>query len=344
MRYWKLIIKSPSGQLWTPPGFGSVLADASYTSFVNGQTLTAAWDVTLDIPVAAFSSPDSAGAIVQIKGVSLAEIAQANNLLGYSIQVFGGMQKGLPLANPSQAGLLVNGQIYQSFGNWIGNEMTLDFVILPGPIPQSQPANLVFTMKAGTPMATALGNALKTAFPNASPAPTININSSLVAQQDIVGVYGDITTLAHFINRASKNILSGSIANYPGVTITPVGNSFVVNDRTASSSASQPTQLQFQDLIGQPTWIEYPAIQIKTVMRADIHQGNQIKLPQGILTTTTAPGANVAAAPQGSQRNNAVFQGSFTVTNVHHFGQSRQQDAAAWCTVINAVPQPTGSS
>jgi hypothetical protein len=220
--------------------------------------------------------------------------------------------------------------------------MALNFVISAGPVPGNQPANLVFPMKTGTPMATALKNALTTAFPNMSPAPTININQGLVAQQDIYGVYGDMTSLAHFINRASKNILSGSVANYPGVTITPVGNSFIVTDGTSSSTTTTPKQLAFEDLIGQPTWIEFPNIQITAVMRADIHQGDQIKLPQGILTTTTAPGAVPLGSPV-SARDNSVFQGAFTVYDVHHFGQFRQSDAASWCTLIGASPVPSSS-
>jgi hypothetical protein len=44
------------------------------------------------------------------------------------IQVFGGMSKGLPLANAVQSGLLMDGTIQQAWGNWQGTEQNINFV------------------------------------------------------------------------------------------------------------------------------------------------------------------------------------------------------------------------
>ena len=142
MRYYKIVITDPSsGNVITPPGFDGLLGGASYTSFVNGQSLPGAWNVELDIPVIGAATPQgSAGA--RIWGISRQEISQANDLNGKNISIFGGMQKGLPLANPAQSGLLVQGFIFQAFGNWIGTDMTLDFVINPGQATSSTPGGL----------------------------------------------------------------------------------------------------------------------------------------------------------------------------------------------------------
>ena len=67
--------------MFTPPGFSAnLLGGASYTSFVNGQTLGGAWDVELDIPV--IDAATSQGfATARVWGISQQEIAQGNNFL-----------------------------------------------------------------------------------------------------------------------------------------------------------------------------------------------------------------------------------------------------------------------
>ena len=98
-----------------------------FTSYANGQNIQGALQVELDIPVAAMHSPDNAGAFVKIWGVPLSMISQANNLNFKGIKVYGGFQKGLPLANPKQSGFLVRGFISQSFGNWQGTDNVARF-------------------------------------------------------------------------------------------------------------------------------------------------------------------------------------------------------------------------
>ena len=189
-RYYNIQISDNNGNLVTPPGFDpSILGGASYTSWANGVPLTSAWDVELDLPSGAFAQPQEGGGYIRIWGISLQEIAQAKNLDNFNIKVYGGMKPGLPLATAaaSQAGLLIQGQIQQAFGNWIDTDQTLDFIIVPnagntnGTGSPGQPVNLVLNWPKGTPLATALANTLKQAFPNASPAPTINISANLIA-------------------------------------------------------------------------------------------------------------------------------------------------------------------
>lgn len=339
MRYYQIKIQDSSGNLYVPPGWQGL--GASYTSLVNGQTLTNALDLEMDISVSAFALPGEGGAWLQLKGISLQEIAQANNLgpvlsngqisAAHTIQVYGGMQRGLPLANPAQSGLLVQGQIIQCFGNWVGVDMTLDFFIVPNfgattAGSSVQPANLVLHWPAGMPLGTAIKNTLQTAYPSASPAPTIQVSNNIVQQQDGSGVYGDLTQLSEYARRVSRAIIGG---NYLGVAIISQGNSFLVTD--GSNTNNNAIQIQFQDLIGQPTWIAPNTIQVKTVMRADIQPASQIKLPPTLVTNTPQS--------QSQYRSNSVFQGNFFVSTVRHIGHFRQPTADAWVTVINATPQ-----
>src|SRR6202012_5056198 len=76
-----------------------------FTSYLNGKTDPGALDIEIDLPVASFAQPmGSSGAFVRIWGISLADIGQASNLNGKRISISGGIQKGLPLANPQQSG------------------------------------------------------------------------------------------------------------------------------------------------------------------------------------------------------------------------------------------------
>jgi hypothetical protein len=86
----------------------------------------------------------------------------------------------LPLANPAQAGLLVQGYIWQAFGNWIGTDQSIDLIIAPGPPPPdinnlSVPPNLTLNWQQGQSMSDAIKNALTTAYPG------FTVNADLVA-------------------------------------------------------------------------------------------------------------------------------------------------------------------
>jgi hypothetical protein len=93
--------------------------------------------------------------------------------------------------------------------------------------------------------------------------------------------------------------------------------------------------LAFQDLIGQPTWMTASTVSFKTVLRSDITVGKLVKFPPGIqapyaLTSDAAPTPN---APVSSK---TAFQGTFSVSEVHHFANFRQHDGASWATAFTA--------
>lgn len=339
MRYYSINIED------APPVFGTGLGEATYTSFVGGRTLPNAWNVELDIPSSTADSP-MGGAGVRIWGISINEISQAADLAALNkqkkIKIFGGMQRGLPLANPAQAGLLFQGYIYQAFGNWVGTEMTLDLVCQPGEPPRSEaggtysgggtgaydrPINLTLDWKKGATLGAALENTLKTAFPTFQI--TNRTSQNLVYSADQPHIAQTVTQLGQWAKQFSRGMIKD--ANYMGVSISIFGNTITIFDGSQTGGAAEK-QIAFTDLIGQPTWIEPLVVQIKCVMRTDIKIFDTIRLPQTSVINT----ANAMSSLVPNQR--LAFQGTFTVLQSRSLGNFRQPDANSWVTIINATP------
>jgi hypothetical protein len=302
----------------------------TFTSLVDGRTDPGALNVEMDIVVAPYATPVG-GSWARVWGIPLQQISQASDLNGKSIAIYGGMQKGLPLANPRQSGLLAKGTIFPAYGNWIGTDMSLDLMLAPpfgAPTSvkvtdQVAPANIVHNWPKGSSLADAVKSALQTAFPKFSVE--VNVSANLKLPQNDVGYYQTMAQYAAYLQAVSRRILGSQ--TYPGVQIALAGSVIRVYDGTASSAA-QPRKIEFQDMIGQPTWRDFNTLQVKTVMRADVAIGDQLTLPQGIAVATTS-----GSAPQF--RSRSAFQGTFLVVAMRHVGNFRQPDAASWNTTID---------
>lgn len=298
-----------------------VVGDTTFTSFSGGKSLPGALNVVMDIPVFPFAIPSGA-AWVQVWGISLKQISQASDLNGKDVSIKGGFQKGLPLANPAQAGLLVKGKVFQAFGNWIDLAQTLDLIIYPDSGTNEDPKNIAFFWDKGTKLGDAVKATLSTAFP--AFAIDVNVSDNLVIGADEPGFYKTLTQFASYVNDVSKEIINDP--NYPGVDIAISGDAITVYDGTVQTT---PTTLAFYDMIGQPTWIDPLSVQVKLAMRADLKVGDFIKFPLAIVTSaagTTSPFLDAKA----------TFQGVFQISQVRHVGNFRQSDAASWVTVVNA--------
>ena len=301
----------------------------------NGGNLPGALQIEMDIPIAAMHSPASAGAYVKIWGIPLALISQSKNFNGKNIKVFGGFKPGLPLATKAapQAGLLVQGFIYQAYGNWQGNDMTLNFVILAGPGPGAgkpvdSPRNISLSWKKGTTLSDAIKAALTPAYSGYTVSP--NIDSSLVAPEDTPGVYTTLKGFADYVFGVSKSIKNDP--SYPGVQIAFNGSTINVFDKPSSSGTVK--NIAFTDLIGQPAWILAPSIAFKTYMRADININDQVQMPKTLIT-------NSAQAQTSLINQVAAQQGTFIISSIHHFGNFRQEDGYSWVTEFTAYPKNT---
>jgi hypothetical protein len=294
-----------------------------------------ALQVELDVAQGPNHAPANAnGAVARVWGISLQTILTANQFNNKPISVYGGMQRGLPLANPSEQGLLVQGQVYPCIGTWRGTDMYLEFYIKPGvgvpDVPQA--ANVVHNQPANQPISTAIQNALKTAFPGFTA--NVRISPNLVRPNDENGFYQTLGQYSTYLFNTSKDIVK--TPGYLGVQVVVQGKTINVYDGTQAPSAAGT--IEPWDLIGQPNWTGVNTIQFMTVMRGDLDIGKGVTLPKSLATLSQA--ANTALPGVGASN---IIQGSFTITSLRHVGNFRQPDWSSWATVIDAV-QPTGGA
>lgn len=335
MRYYDLVISDPvTKAVWktnaTSQSFVKSPGGSTFTSHFGNAVIAGALNIEFDIPTYPFNTPQG-GAMIRVWGIGLGMISQSADLAGQSISLSAGMKKGLPLVKPDQAGLILQGTVFQAFGNWQGVNQTLDIICNPPAAQDDQ--DISFYWPAGMTLATALA----TCFGQAFPAMAFNVKGmgNIVMNSDGSGHYTSLSQLADYVQDRSQ-ILGKSIygADYSGVMISIVGNTIFAQDSSVEQTA---TQLDFNDLIGQPTWINPGTINFKTVMRSDISVGSKVKFPsKGVLAPYVLTSAS-AAVPGAQARSKTVFQGDFLVTEVHHFANFRQPDADSWNTTFNAA-------
>lgn len=289
----------------------------------NGADNPGALNVIMDLVIYPFAAP-AGGSTITIEGPALQDLLQASNFAGMSIAVRGGMSAGFQLADPSQAGLLLEGYVLQSYGNWVGTEQTLDFVLYAAKFTYGNPGNFSFTWKAGTPIKDAIESTLKIAYPNLGRI--FRISDNYIWNHDTHHVCGSLWQFAQFVKSNTGGAVEISIA---------VNNTIVIWDAT---QAQTPKQLRFTDLIGQPTWIMPELIQFATVMRSDIQVGDKVLMPQGL---QDAPGiVQTAAASTPSQlKYKTSFQGLFIVKSVRQLGNFRDPNGRSWSTIFQCAAQ-----
>lgn len=389
MRYYRLVIQDPkTKEVYIPnyngvPGFSKVPYNenlSTYTSIKSGMSVSSygsvnpnAQRITMDVPVTVLHLPGG-NPFIRVWGIGLQEIAQASNLNYATISLYGGMGAGLPLASPGQAGLLAQGSVWQSFGNWVNSDMTLDLYMYAGgsspssdqttgnpnsstsniaPSTNEQPANIIFQWKAGDSLVTPLVNSLSQAFPQYKIQGSVD--TRLVWKgSTATGFWAKLTQFADYINKKSLDIISGYAPNtkdstqsnyYPGVTISLQKNIFTITD---GSTITQPKQLSFYDLVGQPTWVQINKVQVTCILRADITVNDYVTLPKGIGTITSGSGSQFNALNSGNTystlRNNSIFSGTFQVLSVRHVGDNRSNDATGWITVLDLANTYTSNT
>ncbi|HDL6731503.1 TPA: hypothetical protein RXV48_001654 [Yersinia enterocolitica] len=314
-----------------------------YSSLKNGVFNPGAHMVEFDIQRFGESTPKGESHIT-IWGVSPQEMQQAQqNMFGMTIKMFAGMSKGLPLSNPSQKGLVLEGSILQAFGNWQGTELRLDLIVVSGPVSSTNmkpmaPLNLTFPWNTGQQMSTALAQCFQTLGGGYSH--NINISSRLILPFSRPMFCGALEQLAKDLKIFSKTIIKDP--DYTGVEIAIVNGKEIRvwdndynnhSDKTSLKSATyrngHPTKIEFTDLIGQPTWIRFGTVSVPCVMRADIQVGDHI-----LMTKNSRP--MIQASSYSNYRNESAFTGEFIVQSVRLVGNNRQPDGSSWVTIIDA--------
>lgn len=341
MRYYDIKIYQPADSKKNQPR----TLYKQYSSLKNGVFNPGALMVEFDIQRVGESTPKGETQIT-IWGIGPKEMQQARqNMFGMEIEMRVGMSAGLPLANPLQQGLVLKGTIWQPFGNWQGTDLRLDLIVTAGPVSPTDPKPLAslglsLPWTKGRKLSDALFDCFRTLGGYSF---KINISDRLIRSYDQHAFNGNLEELAKFINSASRDIITDS--NYRGVEITVVnGNEIRVFDNdfsnhpdtsskdTAGYRNDNPKQIEFIDLIGQPTWIKYNTVSIPCVMRGDIQVGDYILMPKNSRPM-------IQASSYSHFRDDSAFTGKFQVNSVRLLGNSRQADGNSWITILEAVPE-----
>lgn len=360
-------VSSFPGTTGTPSAIQSNQGDTSYTSF-PGHHNPNALDIELqvrNIGYGTIAGSTKQGSFVRIYGVSLPEIGQQFKLTEKNIVIKAGMSKGLPLAKPQQAGVIVSGRIWQALGNWEGVDKTLELMIYEASV---NPSNFQFVWQKNQ----FLIDAIRTTLAGSSLSGfkiVGSISSQLKNNTRTMGAtYTSFEEFATAVLNMSKapefsgiKTLTGfpyqgvQIFKRPGInariisTVTipagggVAGEDILIDDKTTatvdSRTPSNPLLLAYTDFIGQPTWIEPVVISFKTVLRADIRVGDYVKFPNdklgnlfGIITPGATPGQN-----QSPSRNNLAFESSFFIRSMNHYGRYRSVAASSWVTVFEGI-------
>ncbi len=312
----------------TNPQTGKIVRE--WSSRPGGVFDPHALNVIFDVPVTVGGTPIHQP-VISLEGISIRDIGNAQNFAGTvdqtTAQIVGGtnltlkagMQAGLPLANPRQFGLIVQGTVFQSWGNWIGTDMSLSFIIVPSIYRYNHPGNIVFNWKVGQTLEQALNQTLSVAYPN---TPVVyRISQNIVATRD------DLHYCATF------DVLAQHVVNLTGASLAFNANRITIYD---NSLAAPLTEFAFTDFVGQPTWINYDIIQVKTVMRGDIQVGDFVKFPQGFYSLPSFVTTQSAALPSYAKYKSAI-QGVFVVQQVRHVGNFRQPDGNDWVSIFNCA-------
>lgn len=328
MRYYSIVLTQP----------GNSTPVRTWESHPGGIFNPSALDIEFDCQVTDYATAAQAFTVT-IRGVSLQDISQAQQFTGLQMAMKGGMQAGLPLANPKQAGVLVAGQVFQSFGSWEGTDMRLDLVIVPSAYTLDNPGNIVLNWQSGQTLAVALQNTLSVAYPNVPLS--INISDQLVQSHTEPHFCSTLQELAQYILGVTQGQFLGP--NYGGVRITAQNGTIFVWD---DSFTPQTVQLASTDFVGQPTWIEVNTLIVKLVLRADLQLSTMIKMPQ--LTYAGASGPSLGVAGPGvvtttgqsfpsNNKYQIAFQGTFTISELRHIGSYRTPDGSSWVTIAKCL-------
>jgi len=338
-RYYKLTVTPTSSE-------GKTSSPTTWTNKDGNKAVLNAQRIEFDLAVTAGATP-AGGAWVRVWGPTREQIDQASDFNGAAIELYGGMQNGLPLATQSvqagQPGLLIKGTVFQAFANWQGTIQTLEFVIIPAPLDDAvntddarqaasvgappPPQNFSFTWKQGSSLTDNVQAVLQQAYPGSSV--TTSAASDITLLHDEAGVFSDLRTFSTFVLGISRDIKG---PKYAGLNITASGvKTFLVFDNTKTNGSV--TKVTMFDLIGQVTWLSAYTATFTTVLRSDVNIGDTVTFPP-----LAQAQAITTADSQSQARTKNTFNGNWQITEyVRHVGDSRSPDAQSWVSVFQAA-------
>lgn len=278
----------------------------------------------------------SSGTMIAIYGLPISMLRQSVQLKGYQLNLYAGFSAGLPLANPGQAGLIISGQIYNPYANWIGTHQSMNLIVNPSPLltDKGQASSITLDGKAGEKLSDVLRRALAASFPGFTLETTIS--DELILAEDEKGVYPRLAQLAGTMRDLTLAMVNSE--SYLGVQMVMQNRIIRVFDNTSVNGIG--IQILPQELLGQPTWIGPFTASFKCPMRADLRCGDLVELPADIISGPSSLLSVNSSSSNASVRNTVNFTGMFLITSVRHVGQYLSPDNSnSWVTIYEAIAQ-----
>ena len=220
------------------------------------------------------------------------------------------------------------------------------------PYGSSMPLNILINWKKGQWLGDVLRETISSGLPALASA--ITISPLIVAPQDTQHFVVNLQQLAQFARSASIGAVDPKgTKGYPGVYIYIYNNVVVVSDAVTSkdsttatgggvvsqstalttskgSTADNPKNIDFTDIVGQPIWTGPQQLQVQLVARSDIYPSSFIRVPVIVAQSTQASYSGAAPAPLS-------ISGTFYVTRVRTVGSFRNPSVESWMTIIDAT-------
>ena len=348
MRYYSIEFSNPNGGF--PSGIPSV-----YTSHQQGIYNPACPEIQFDIPNT-FADGVITPTHLRIHNVPVDMIKKARQYNGMNVVIKAGFKPAvpglntqMPLEKPEQAGIIGQGVVQTCYGNWLGTDLVLDFLIWPNAnlgsantirsfnTGTTSPATFQFVWDKGS-LAEAIYSTLHQNFgiskvtgtisPVLSNPPQVPINMWFTSYARFANQILDTSVL--LVNPPGQNKDgTGVYQKYLGVKMAFKGNEVVLFDGTESPVF---VQLKFDEFIGQPTWVtDSGMVQSVHPMRNDIWLGYEVRYPAGI-PSIIAP----QYSPTLKEYNINESAAPLKVFQVRHLGRFRGTGATDWATYVTA--------
>lgn len=327
MRYYDLTITDSKG---------NPLSDRSHTplSPLSGGQSTSGMSHALNIVFDIFSTSldiTNGGSVLTVYGLPMDVITQDVNLFGGKVSLVAGFSGGLPLERAEQHGMILQGDIWNCTGNWQGVNQALSFIINPGVLFDDNNSPLRITMdgKRGEKLSDILKRVLSRAYPRHQLE--IQIRDTLVLPEDWTDTYTRPTQLAAILRSASKGIITEK--TYRGVSLIMDRERIRIHDDLGRFGEKE---IQASEIIGQPTWINWSTLSIKTPLRGDLMCGDIIRLPASIINGSSSLLSVNSPESYAWNRSSLAFNGEFQICSVRHVGDYYNASGEAWATIIEA--------
>ena len=272
---------------------------------------------------------------------------------------YGGMLP-LEVGPSSHAGVIATGYVQNCFGNWLGTNLVMDFLIYPSPMGSpslevsgndgfASPQNFTFSWAYDAngyynPLEQELNTWFKEKFnievkgtlnPKLAPPPAgIKLNYTVFDKfAESIRAYS-VQCIDPANSDAFRNGL-GNFQGYRGVSMVYnfASRTIFVWDGTATGEI-EGIQLQYSDFIGQPTWTSSAGtVQSVHPMRNDFVLAAPVTYPKQL--------PQIQSTQYAATGNFAILNASgetLQIQMVRHVGRYRDTSPEAWATFLNAGP------